>query len=122
MGDNSPSSPGLAEVDHLFPHILKPYRVADPIDGIWNLVLACADCNRGEQGKFAKLPELQYIERLHKRNNFFITSHHPLRDTLIAQTGSSEQDRRSFLQTAYNGAKALLIHTWKPCFENAPAF
>jgi 5-methylcytosine-specific restriction endonuclease McrA len=115
-------SPDLAEVDHLFPHLLKPHRVADPIDGVWNLVLACQECNRGENGKFARLPELRYLERLHRRNEFFIGSHHPLRDTLILQTGITEQERRFFLQTAYNEAKRLLVQTWKSGDELAPAF
>ena len=35
-----------AEVDHFFPHTLKQVRVLFPVDGIWNLVLSCRDCNR----------------------------------------------------------------------------
>src|SRR4051794_16483114 len=58
----------LARRDHLFPRVLKTFKVADPIDGIWNLVLACQGCNRGAKGKFDCLPELSYLERLHKRN------------------------------------------------------
>jgi hypothetical protein len=83
----------LADVDHLFPHLLKPHRVADPIDGVWNLVLSCQTCNRGAAGKFGCLPELRYLERLHRRNEFLIASHHPLRETLMLQTGATEQDR-----------------------------
>src|SRR5262249_30410145 len=52
----------LADVDHFFPHRLKGFRVADPVDGVWNLVLACPACNRGTQGKFDRLPELSYLE------------------------------------------------------------
>ncbi len=111
----------LADVDHFFPHILKN-TVSYSIDGIWNLVLSCQGCNRGIDGKFARIPELRYLQRLHTRNEFLIHSHHPLRETLIAQTGNFEEDRRRFLQSNYSEAKRLLIHTWKPAFENPPAF
>jgi hypothetical protein len=47
------SDAGLADVDHFFPHVLGPELPAVPINGVWNLVLACADCNRGVGGKFA---------------------------------------------------------------------
>ena len=47
----------LADVDHFFPHLLKP-QVAMAgccrpvnVDGVWNLVLSCSECNRGESGK-----------------------------------------------------------------------
>jgi hypothetical protein len=103
-----------ADVDHFFPHILKEHNIARPIDGVWNLVLACRDCNRGENGKFAKLPKLEFLDKLSSRNNYLITSHHPLRETLLAQTGNSEQKRHNFLQTSYKNAKEILIHTWEP--------
>lgn len=115
------SSSNLADVDHFFPHILKPYGIAHPIDGVWNLVLACQTCNRGVNGKFELIPELSYLERLHTRNEFLISSHHPLRETLIAQTGDATQKRARFLQSSYNDAKGMLIHSWKSSFEH-PAF
>lgn len=112
----------LADVDHLFPHRLKPFKVADPIDGVWNLVLACQTCNRGAEGKFDRLPELRYLERLHTRNEFLIYSHHPLRETLIHQTGASTQARRTFLNSAYHDAVRLLVQRWSPVHEYEPAF
>ena len=104
----------LAEVDHFFPHTLKQHGVASPIDGVWNLVLACRDCNRGENGMFAQLPKLRFLEDLMARNEYLISSHHPLRETLILQTGRSVAARKGFLQSAYNDAKPILIHTWEP--------
>jgi hypothetical protein len=92
------------------------------IDGVWNLVLACQTCNRGENGKFAQLPELRFLDRLHKRNSFFIESHHPLRETLMQQTGAMEPGRRKFLQDVYQQSKTLLTKNWKPKFEHEPAF
>jgi hypothetical protein len=38
------------------------------------------------------VPARKYLERLDTRNEFFITSHHPLRETLMAQTGDSREN------------------------------
>ena len=110
----------LADVDHFFPHLLKP-DVANAgccrpvnVDGVWNLVLSCAECNRGESGKFAQVPSIELLERLHTRNEYLIGSHHPLRETLIMQTGSSERDRKYFLDKSYRFSKERLIHNWQP--------
>jgi hypothetical protein len=56
------------------------------------------------------------------RNEFFIGSHHPLRETLLAQTGQARAQRIRYLNTAYETAWQYLIHTWQPAFEHAPAF
>ena len=77
--------PDSADVDHFFPHVLGRLGLQYAWNGVWNLVLACRSCNRGVDGKSSRLPELAYLERLHARNEFFIGSHHPLRETLIAQ-------------------------------------
>ncbi|MBK1781597.1 hypothetical protein JHL22_10235 [Advenella sp. WQ 585] len=107
-----PSSPNLADVDHFFPWMLRD--IVNNIDGVWNLVLACAECNRGADGKFAKVPSVKLLSRLHKRNEYFINSHLPLRETLILQTGNNEQKRKDFLQNQYNLAKQAAIHEWEP--------
>jgi hypothetical protein len=80
------------------------------------------DFNRGERGKSARVPHLNYLERLHKRNTFLIESHHPLRETLIAQTGATELSRQRFLQQHYDKAKLLLNHQWSPREEQEIAF
>ena len=92
------------------------------LDGVWNLVLACQHCNRGTAGKFEQIPTLELLERLHARNNFFIDSHHPLRETLMAQTGKKEKDRISFLQNVYNLSITKMINTWEPALVRAPRF
>lgn len=51
---------------------------------------------------------------LHHRNEHLIRSHHPLRETLIRQTGSDEVARRAFLWSAYQRALSVLIHRWEP--------
>jgi len=87
-------------VDHFFPWSVGARVGGAPVDGVWNLVLACARCN-GWQEKSARPPALRYVERLHKRNEFLIASEPPLRPTLIAQTGSTEAERAATLQRAY---------------------
>ena len=102
------------EIDHFFPHVLKSMQFGAEIDGVWNLVLACKDCNRGEGGKFAQVPSLRLLEKLSARNEFLISSHHPLRETLMMQMGKQPESRKGFLNNYYNRAKAALIHTWDP--------
>ena len=114
----------LADVDHFFPNLLKGCDSTKPIDGVANLVLACQDCNRGSNGKFERIPTVELLDRLYNRNEYLIKSHHPLRETLIAQTGSSSTKRQEFLQMAYNcssfyvGAK----HKWQPIAQGSPIF
>lgn len=98
----------LCDVDHFYPHVLGRTIREVNFDGVWNLVLACKDCNRGEGGKFARIPASQYIDRLHARNEYLILSHHPLRNSLIAQTGGSPQDRWRFLKRVDSWATELL--------------
>ena len=100
------------DVDHFIPHTLQQFTDAN-LDGVWNLVLSCKKCNRGDDGKFAKVPALKYLERLSKRNDFLISSHHPLRETLMNQTGFTETERHLFLQGMYILAKKYLIHSWE---------
>lgn len=66
-------------------------------------------------------PASRFLERLHDRNEFLIGSHHPLRDTLMGQTGATEPERRSYLQQAWTRARNVLIHTWRPETEETPA-
>jgi SAM-dependent methyltransferase len=107
-----PTRADLTDVDHFFPHTLGPHEPRVNLDGVWNLVLACQECNRGPAGKFARLPGLPYLERLQTRNTFLIESHHPLRETLMSQTGETRERRREFLQGLFTRSKRLLLHTW----------
>lgn len=113
-----------ADVDHFFPHKLRECDAGKPINGVSNLVLACISCNRGHQGKFDLLPSISLLERLHKRNEYLITSHHPLRETLIAQTGFTEPKRQQFLQQAYDCATLTLgvNKKWQPLQMAADTF
>jgi hypothetical protein len=85
----------FSDVDHFLPHtLLVSGDVGANLNGVWNLVLACRECNRGEEGKLARVPKLKHLERLHRRNNYLIESHHPLRDTLMSLTGRRKQNGR----------------------------
>ena len=112
----------LCDVDHFFPFDLKKKSILNSVDGIWNLVLSCKDCNRGKLGKFNLVPSKKLLERLHQRNEYYISSHDPLRETIIYQTGNTEIIRRSFLQKNFETAKKNLIHEWSPKIKGIAAF
>lgn len=110
------------EVDHFFPFMLQKDSSFQLINGIWNLVLACPHCNAGEGGKHQKIPSIALLERLFRRNEFLIASHHPLRETLMNQTGSDLTSRRRYLNDYYNKAISKLLHTWEPAKRDVECF
>jgi hypothetical protein len=113
-----------ADVDHFFPHDLRKCDNEKPINGVANLVLSCADCNRGVGGKFAQIPTIFLLERLYNRNEYLIISHHPLRETLISQTGNSAEKRQQYLQNAYNCSTLYYqVNTkWQPKQQGTAIF
>jgi hypothetical protein len=98
-------SPDLGEVDHLFAWSTGNHIAGAPIDGVWNLVLACNNCNNWHE-KSDRPPALRYVERLSHRNEYLISSHHPLRPTLIAQTGTTPFERDRTLRQALHDISA----------------
>ena len=102
------------DVDHFFPHKLKQSNLPLNLDGVWNLVLSCQSCNRGPRGKFDRIPSLKLLERLHTRNEYLIGSHHPLRETLMNQTGTRLNDRVAFLKAIYNKVQLNPATAWEP--------
>lgn len=109
----SDGSDNTCDVDHFFPHILQKYKPDINLDGVWNLVLTCKECNRGAGGKFARIPETKYLERLNKRNEYLISSHHPLRETIMRQTGETPEKRARFLKEVDKRAINNLIFRWE---------
>ena len=105
------------DVDHFFPHKLKQSNLHLNLDGVWNLVLSCQSCNRGVSGKFDRIPSLKLLERLHTRNEFLIGSHHPLRETLINQTGDSLEKRVGFLSKIYQEVQLNPLLAWEPEYQ-----
>ena len=111
------------DVDHFFPHMLKNCNFRG-VNQVWNLVLSCKTCNRGGAGKFERIPDISFLELLNKRNNFYVESHHPLRETIINQTGNTGGERRQFLQKAFNNAIEILPskQKWKPPKQHGVIF
>lgn len=109
----------LTDVDHFIPFALQATAKQDlNINGIWNLVLACKECNRGMNGKFMRLPTTEYLKKLYVRNEYLISSNHPLKETLINQTGKNPITRRNFLKDIYKYAIDNLLFTWEPKKSN----
>ena len=112
------------DVDHFFPWSWSARNVLASnvnINGIWTLVLFCVACNRGPGGKSDLVPSLKLVERLHRRNEFLIASHHPLKETLIWQTGLSEPERGDFLKENYKSARKSRIVIWDPSEQRGEA-
>lgn len=117
----NPGDEHLCAVDHFFPHVHK-IRMSESganVNGVWNLVLSDQLVNLS---KGAKIPELKYLERLYKRNEFYIASRHPLGETIINQTGATLAERRRFLQKQYDLSVNLSIQKWSPLIELEPLF
>lgn len=104
----------LADVDHFIPQAAQNALPGVNLNGVWNLVLACQACNRGENGKLARLPTLELLHRLHARNEYFINSKLPLHEAILNQTGHHEQKRRTFLNDQWNAALSCRFHQWQP--------
>ena len=102
----------VSHVNHFFPWSLG-FRLADSdLNGVWNLVLACAECNAGTGGKFDAIPAQQFLERLHRRNSYLMDSHHPLRETLMLETGRSAQERWTFLHRLWEQMREWQPRSW----------
>lgn len=103
-----------ADVDHYFPHVLMSRGLDCDLDGVWNLVLACTTCNRGNAGKGHRLAHGDFLDRLHHRNERLIGSHHPLREAMIRATGRASADRLNFLRAMQTRALDYTRADWRP--------
>nr|WP_318383182.1 HNH endonuclease domain-containing protein [uncultured Enterobacter sp.] len=106
--------PLLADVDHFIPLAAQVAMPGVNLNGVWNLVLACQACNRGVNGKSARVPTLDLLKRLHARNEYFINSKLPLHEAILNQTGHHEQKRRAFLNANWKTALHCRFHQWQP--------
>lgn len=113
----------ISNVDHFFPLKLEKKNILKNLNGVWNLVLSCEDCNKGQNGKFDKLVQIDFLERLNLRNNYLISSHDPLRQILIIQTGDTIEKRFKFLNNVFKIASEFCIfHDWKPKHSYVESF
>ncbi|MDQ1255003.1 MAG: hypothetical protein QG646_4282 [Euryarchaeota archaeon] len=90
-------------VDHLIPYQAIMHNK------IWNLVLAHRFCN---EQKSDNLPPLSYVEDLIIRNEYFIESAHPLKNTLINELGVTKKERIKKIQNEYQYAKNKIGRVW----------
>ena len=111
----------LCEVDHFFPHANKRrhIEVGANVDGVWNLVLADGGINREKSNR---IPDPKYLSRLYTRNEFFISSRHPLGETIANQTGHTPRQRQAFLQKQMDIAAYGVGAKWCPSEELDKAF
>lgn len=63
-------------------------------------------------GKFDRIPSVRMLERLHQRNEYLIASHHPLRETLMRQTGMQPAQRAGFLYEFYQLVQLSPTTAW----------
>jgi len=116
----TPESTEGADVDHFIPHVLMRRGQISGLDQMWNLVLACIECNR--DGKSDRLPSDHYVERLARRNDYFIESNLPIKETLILQTGATRSEREQFLRRQWDSARKFGIARWETPALADPAF
>ena len=90
-------------VDHVIPYQAVLHNQ------IWNLVLAHSFCN---ENKSDNLPPLPFVENLIARNEYFIASAHPIKDTLIQQLGRTPMIRRKKSMDQYMFAKRKIGRIW----------
>ena len=111
-------SSDICHVDHFLPHLNKQKHSENgaDINGVWNLVLAHSSMNSTKE-KGAKVPDRKYLTRLFNRNEFYISSKHPLAETIINQTGHTKDKRRHFLEKQYNIALENSVVNWTPSEE-----
>lgn len=104
------------DVDHFFPWALMvrhPEITFNP-DGVWNLVLACKQCNRGPSGKFDIPPSSKFFQALLTRNLLFVEEHrHSLRNAILMSLNSSNSaDVARKMRAVYKVLEVL--QAWEP--------
>lgn len=111
------------DVDHLIPHsaFSKHFDLMNiNSNGMWNLVIACQECNRGASGKFDQPPEVRYYDKLISRNILFTQEHkHSLKNTILLSIGANTPTEVRNKMQLFNSYFKLLIG-WKPkiMYEN----
>ncbi len=76
---------------------------------IWNLVLAHKFCN---EDKSDNMPPIHFVENLIKRNEYFILSDHPIKNTIIKQLGNTKEERITNTMKEYKYAKNKIVRVW----------
>lgn len=99
--DIASNKEATCQVDHFLPHFLMHKSRYDlQLDEIWNLVLACKQCN-GFSEKGGRLPAKEFLAKLARRNEYLIESNLPIKETIIDQCGKTPIARENFLNKRY---------------------
>ena len=105
------------DVDHVIPFSAFKNDILSinyNSNAMWNLVIACKECNRGNNGKFNSPPDKLYFEKLIDRNILFTQEHrHSLKNTILMSLGASNHNQ---IRQKMNIFKEYLnlITGWKP--------
>ncbi|NLI74313.1 MAG: HNH endonuclease [Euryarchaeota archaeon] len=91
-------------VDHVIPFSAIHHN------DVWNLVLAHAECN---EQKSDSIPSKLFIDRLILRNEYYISSSHPLKDEIIRKTGNSSSMRKNEIYRQYRDAYQYKGRFWR---------
>ena len=93
------TSESFPDVDHVLPLFrLKEEMIQKTIsnnpNGIWNLVISCMACNRGDKGKFAQIPDGIYFKKLSERNEYLAIEHpHSFKFAILNSLGITKIDQ-----------------------------
>ncbi len=90
-------------VDHVIPRQFVAH------DQPWNLVLAHGFCN---EQKSDALPGREFAEKLVARNERLVASNHPIRERVIADLGTTPEQRRRAIGRVYADAELAIPYTW----------
>ena len=104
------------DVDHFIAHSYFKRSELGHInpDGIWNLVIACKECNRGGGGKFERLPDLIYQKEIINRNVLFTEEHrHSLKNSILLSLNANNHiDVKQKMYNLFDNFN--MIEGWKP--------
>jgi hypothetical protein len=104
------------DVDHFFSFSYLNKFDIRPLtsNGIWNLVVACLECNRGNNGKFDKPPKNIFFDKLLTRNILFTEEHkHSLKNSiLLSMNARNSVEISQIMNKLFNNFR--LIEGWQP--------
>ena len=109
-------SHNFPDVDHFIPHAYRNELQSTHVNvnGIWNLVIACRDCNRGAKGKFGQIASNKHYVKLLTRNLCALQEHgHALKSSIQismnARTDRALIAKHEQIYTAFKG-----LSKWDP--------
>ena len=113
----NPKAHNFPDVEHVVPYDYRNeaiFKSGVNINGVWNLVIACRECNRGRKGKFNSLPTSRFYNKLLHRNIYFTEEHrHSLKYSVLqSMTAKSTSELKTQHQKVERYFRKL--NTWEP--------